>query len=112
VVVRVASHELFGRNGRDLTLTVPVTFAEAALGATVRIPTLGEPVALKVPPGTRSGRTFRVRGRGITTSEGQGDLLATVEVVVPDSLSDEQRAAVEALAAASSDSPRRHLGVE
>ncbi|MGH9153093.1 MAG: molecular chaperone DnaJ [Acidimicrobiales bacterium] len=112
VVVRVASHELFGRNGRDLTLTVPVTFAEAALGATVRIPTLGEPVALKVPPGTRSGRTFRVRGRGMTTGEGQGDLLATVEVVVPERLSDEQRAAVEALAAASSDSPRRHLGVE
>ncbi|HVM06499.1 MAG TPA: molecular chaperone DnaJ [Acidimicrobiales bacterium] len=112
VVVRVASHELFGRKGKDLTLTVPVTFAEAALGATVKIPTLGEPVTLKVPPGTRSGRTFRVRGRGIDTGDGHGDLLATVEVVVPERLSEEQRSAVEALAAASSESPRRHLGVE
>ena len=112
VVVRVASHELFGRKGKDLTLTVPVTFAEAALGATVKIPTLSEPVALKIPAGTRSGRTFRVRGRGIKTGEGQGDLLATVEVVVPSTLSEEQRAAVEALAAVTSESPRRHLGVE
>ena len=112
VVVRVASHELFGRKGKDLTLTVPVTFAEAALGATVKIPTLGEPVTLKVPPGTRSGRTFRVRGRGIDTGDAQGDLLATVEVVVPEKLSEEQRAAVEALAAVTSESPRRHLGVE
>ena len=112
VVVRVASHELFGRKGADLTLTVPVTFAEAALGATVKIPTLAEPVMLKIPAGTRSGRTFRVRGRGINTGDGHGDLLATVEVVVPETLSDEQRVALQALAAASSDSPRRHLGVE
>ena len=112
VVVRVGGHELFGRKGKDLTLTVPVTFAEAALGATVKIPTLSEPVTLRIPPGTRSGRTFRVRGRGIRTGDGEGDLLATVEVVVPETLSEEQRAAVEALAAASADSPRRHLGVE
>ena len=108
VVVRVGSHELFGRKGKDLTLTVPVTFAEAALGATVKIPTLDEAVTLRIPAGTRSGRTFRVRGRGVKG----GDLLATVEVVVPDTLSDAQRAAVEALAAASPESPRRHLGVE
>ena len=112
VVVRVGSHELFGRKGRDLTLTVPVTFAEAALGATVKIPTLDEPVALRVPAGTRSGRTFRVKGRGISAGGAAGDLLATVEVVVPEQLSDAQRQAVEALAAATPDSPRRHLGVD
>ena len=112
VVVRVGSHELFGRKGKDITLTVPVTFAEAALGATVKIPTLEGPVSLRIPPGTRSGRTFRVKGRGSRTPGTPGDLLVTVEVVVPEELSDAQREAVEALAAASPDSPRRHLGVE
>ena len=112
VVVRVGSHELFGRKGKDITLTVPVTFSEAALGATVKIPTLEGPVSLRIPPGTRSGRTFRVKGRGSRTPGTPGDLLATVEVVVPEELSDAQREAVEALAAASPESPRRHLGVE
>ncbi|MGI8683917.1 MAG: molecular chaperone DnaJ [Acidimicrobiales bacterium] len=112
VVVRVGSHELFGRKGRDITITVPVTFAEAALGTTVKIPTLDEPVTLRIPAGTRSGRTFRVKGRGTRTEGGAGDLLATVEVAVPETLTDAQRAAVEALAAASTESPRRHLGVE
>jgi molecular chaperone DnaJ len=110
--VRVGSHELFGRKGKDITLTVPVTFSEAALGATVKIPTLEGPVSLRIPPGTRSGRTFRVKGRGSRTPGTPGDLLATVEVVVPEELSDAQREAVEALAAASPESPRRHLGVE
>ncbi len=112
VVVRVGEHELFGRNGKDLTLRLPVTFAEAALGATVKVPTLGAPVSLRVPPGTRSGRTFRVRGHGVPASSGAGDLLVTVEVAVPEQLSEAQREAVEALAAATTESPRRHLGVE
>ena len=111
VVVRVAPHELFGRKGRDLTLIVPITFPEAALGATVTVPTLGRPVTLRIPPGTRSGRTFRVRGHGAKDGSGHGDLLVTVEVTVPEKLSDEQREAVEALASASTESPRRHLGV-
>ncbi|MGH9178020.1 MAG: molecular chaperone DnaJ [Acidimicrobiales bacterium] len=112
VTVRVGSHELFGRKGKDITLTVPVTFAEAALGATVKVPTLEGPVSLRIPAGTRSGRTFRVKGRGSKTARSPGDLLVTVEVVVPENLSDAQRQAVEALAAASTESPRRHLGVE
>ncbi len=112
VVVRVGGHELFGRKGKDLTLRLPVTFAEAALGATVKVPTLGAPVSLRIPPGTRSGRTFRVRGHGVPAPTGAGDLLVTVEVAVPEQLSEAQRQAVEALAAASTDSPRRHLGVE
>jgi molecular chaperone DnaJ len=111
VVVRVAPHELFGRRGNDLTLTVPVSFHEAALGAVVTVPTLDAPVTLRIPAGTRSGRTFRVRGRGVPASTGTGDLLVTVEVAVPEQLSDAQREAVEAFAAASTESPRRHLGV-
>ena len=111
VVVRVTPHPLFGRKGRDLTLTVPVTFAEAALGADISVPTLDGSVVLKVPPGTRSGRTFRVRGRGIPTGKGAGDLLVTVEVAVPTRLSPAEREAIEALAAANGDSPRAHLGV-
>ena len=56
---------MFGRRGRNLTLTVPVAFAEAALGTTLTVPTLDEPVTLRVPAGTPSGRTFRVKGRGV-----------------------------------------------
>jgi molecular chaperone DnaJ len=112
VVVRVAAHPLFGRSGRDLTLTVPVTFAEAALGADVRVPTLEDgPVTVRIPAGTRSGRTLRVRNRGIRTDAGAGDLLVTVDVVVPSTLSPAEREAIEALAAVSSAAPRDHLGV-
>jgi len=100
VVVRVASHERFGRQGRHLTVTVPVSYPEAVLGAEIEVPTLDRPVTLRVPPGTRSGRRFRVRGRGVPTARGTGDLLVTVEVSVPTSLSDAQREAVEALRAA------------
>ncbi|HET7721294.1 MAG TPA: DnaJ C-terminal domain-containing protein, partial [Acidimicrobiales bacterium] len=111
VNVRVAEHPLFGRRGDDLTLTVPITFPEAALGAEVSVPTLeGPPVTIKVPAGTRSGRTFRVKGKGLATARRTGDLLVTVEVAVPAKLSKEERRAVEALAAASTQSPRSHLG--
>jgi len=101
----------FGREGRNLPLTVPVSFTEAALGAQVRIPTLAEPVTVKVPAGTASGTTVRVRGRGIETSRGTGDLLVTFEIVVPKQLDDAQRAAVEALAEAIPDDPRADLVV-
>ena len=109
VVVHVEPHRVFGRRGLDLTLSVPVTFPEAVLGATITVPSLNGPVKLRVPPGTRSGRTFRVRGRGLHQGATHGDLLVTVEVAVPTTLSDAERAAVEALAAASDYSPRAHL---
>jgi molecular chaperone DnaJ len=112
VLVHVTPDALFGRDGRNLTLNVPVTFPEAALGTKLRVPTLdGEAVTLKVPAGTSSGRTFRVKGRGVATTKGSGDLLVTVEVAVPTRLSKEQKAAVEALASATDESPRAHLGV-
>ena len=113
VQVRVDPHPLFGRDGRHLTLTVPVTFAEAVLGADVAVPTLDAPVTVRIPPGTASGTTLRVRGRGVPAAAGQeaGDLLVTVHVDVPRSLSDAERTAVQQLAAAMSRSPRAHLGV-
>jgi molecular chaperone DnaJ len=113
VVVRVGQHALFGRRGRNLTITVPITYPEATLGTTVTVPTLTDSVTLRVPPGTASGQTFRVKGRGVAAGKksATGDLLVTVDVAVPKSLTDEQRAAVEALAAASDDSPRDYLGV-
>ena len=85
VTVKVAPHRLFGRRGDNLTLTVPVSFDEAALGADIKVPTLGgAPVTVKIPPGTPNGRTFRVRGKGAARKDGHhGDLLVTVEVHVP-----------------------------
>ncbi|MBW3576040.1 MAG: DnaJ domain-containing protein [Actinobacteria bacterium] len=113
VTVRVAPHALFGRSGRDLTLTLPVTYPEAALGAEVKVPTLdGEPVTVRIPPGTPTGRTLRVRGRGVPRPGGhRGDLLVTIEVAVPQRLTSQQRAAVEAMAQAMDGSPRTHLEV-
>jgi molecular chaperone DnaJ len=92
VVIKVRPHEFFGRSGDDLTLTVPVTFAEAALGADLRVPTLDSVVTVRVPPGTPSGRTFRVRGKGVARRESRiGDLLVTVDVYVPPDLTDAAR---------------------
>ncbi len=109
----MGNHPVFGRRGRNLTLTVPVTFPEAALGSTVTVPTLDEPVTLRVPPGTSSGKTFRVKGRGVPGHgrTSTGDLLVTVDVTVPKELTDEQRAAVEEFARVSNDEPRAHLEV-
>ncbi len=113
VTVRAGTHPLFDRKGANLLLTVPITFTEAALGATISVPTLGgDPVKLKIPPGTPHGKTFRVRGRGVETPKRTGDLLVTVEIVVPTDMSDEQRAKLEELAAlAPLPDVRAHLGV-
>jgi molecular chaperone DnaJ len=111
VTVHVSPHTLFGRRGRDLTLTVPIAFTEAVLGADITVPTLEGPVVLRVPAGTKSGRTFRVKGKGVVGAKSVGDLLVTVEVAVPTKLSAAERDAVEALAEASKESPRSHLGV-
>jgi molecular chaperone DnaJ len=110
VVVHVEPHAVFGRSGKDLTVRVPVTFAEAALGANVRVPTLDGPLTVKVPAGTPSGKVMRVRGKGIANGSGQtGDLLVTVDVQVPAQLDDQQREAVDALARVLDDDPRAAL---
>ena len=97
VRVHVAGHPVFGRNGHNLTVTVPVTFAEAALGAEIKVPShRSMPVNLRVPPGTPNGRTFRVRGKGVRRPDGTlGDLLVKVDVQVPTELTDSARAALE-----------------
>jgi molecular chaperone DnaJ len=93
-------------------LRLPVTYSEATLGASVKVPTLDGPVTMRVPPGLTPGKTLRVRGKGMPKAGGGvGDLMVTVDVVVPQTLSDEQRQAVEALAATESANPRAHLGV-
>lgn len=110
VIVKVGAHKLFARSGKNLTIDVPITFAEATLGANVKVPTLDGPVVtLKIPAATPTGKTFRVKGKGVQSATKPGDLLVTVVVDVPSSLSDEQRTAVEALAAATETSPREHL---
>ncbi|MGZ8758472.1 MAG: DnaJ C-terminal domain-containing protein, partial [Aeromicrobium sp.] len=102
LLVHVKHHKIFGRKGDNLTVTVPVTFDEAALGAEIQVPTLGGgPVRIRIPAGTPNGRTFRARGKGAPTKANAfGDLMVTVEVSVPDKLSDEARAAIEAYRAA------------
>ncbi|MGC5172006.1 DnaJ C-terminal domain-containing protein [Micromonospora sp. DT81.3] len=96
VQVSVRKHPVFERDGLNLRVTVPVTFTEAALGATIEVPTLGgEPVKLRVAPGTPSGRVLRVKGRGVQTPKGTGDLLAVVQVAVPTHLDDAAREALE-----------------
>jgi molecular chaperone DnaJ len=113
VVVHVSPHAIFARSGKwDLTVKVPITFAEAALGAQVKVPTLDAPVTVKVAPGTQSGKTVRVRGRGIPRTSGDpGALLVTFDVVVPTDLDDDARKLVEGLGAALPANPREHLGV-
>jgi molecular chaperone DnaJ len=110
VRVHVEPHPLFGRRGDNLTLSVPITFTEAALGANITVPTLDEPVTLKVSAGTSSGRTFRVKGRGAPKAGGKrGDLLVTVEVTVPRKLTRTQRKILEEYAATENGSVRDHL---
>jgi len=99
VQVKVRPDDLFGRSGDDLTLTVPITMAEAVLGTDLRVPTMDTPVTLRVPPGTPSGRKLRARGKGVVRRNGEaGDLIVTVEVQVPAQISDEARDALEQFA--------------
>lgn len=110
VRVSVRPHRFFGRRGRNLILTLPITFVEAALGAEVEVPTLNESrVKLKIPPGTPSGKTFRIRGRGGLGDDDARDLLVTVEVAVPSKLSKESKDLLTRFAELERESPRGHL---
>ena len=84
ITVTVAPHPLFTREGNDLRLELPVTLYEAVLGAKVRVPTLDGAVELAIPANTSSGRTFRLKGKGFPSSDGTGDLMATVRIVLPE----------------------------
>ena len=100
VNVHVEPHELYGQRGDNLTLHLPVTFGEAALGTKIAVPTLDGPVTLKIPAGTESGKTFRVKGKGAPKNGGgRGDVLVTVDVAVPRKLTKTQRKLLEDYAA-------------
>jgi len=112
VTVHVTDHPLFGRKGNNVTLTAPITFTEAALGSQITVPTpRGSSVTLKIPAGTSNGRVFRVRGKGIRGKDGKnGDLLVTVDVAVPQNMTDEQRDALQKYAdLVAGDDPRKDL---
>lgn len=111
VVTRVAPSSLYERRGADLVVEVPVTYPEAALGATVEVPTPDGAISLKVPPGTESGKLLRVRGRGAPKlkGSGRGDLLARVRVTVPKKLSKAEKEALEQLKSVSRENPRERL---
>jgi molecular chaperone DnaJ len=111
LTVTVRKHPVFDRDGLNLRVKIPVTFSEAALGATIEVPTLGgEPVKLRVPPGTPSGRVLRVKGRGVSTTKNVGDLLAEVHVTVPLHLSHDAEEALLAFAATlPNENPRHEL---
>jgi molecular chaperone DnaJ len=113
VITRVAPSPLFERRGSDLIIEVPVTYAEAALGAEVEVPTPDGKISLKIPPGTQDGRMLRVRDKGAPKlkGSGRGDLLARVRVVVPTKLSKAEREAVENLQKVSRENPRERLEV-
>ncbi|CCQ44193.1 dnaJ domain protein [Pseudarthrobacter siccitolerans] len=108
VTVSVQPHAFYTRDGDNLRIHVPVTFPEAALGADIEVPTIeGEKVRVRVPAGTPSGRTLRVKGKGVKTSKGTGDLLVTIDVAVPKNLNKDAEAAVKAFAEATSDADVR-----
>ncbi|MGA7206499.1 MAG: DnaJ C-terminal domain-containing protein [Specibacter sp.] len=108
VTVNVKPHDFFVRDGNNIRIHVPVTFPEAALGADISVPTLtGDTVKVRVPAGTPSGRTLRVKGAGVKTTKGDGDLLVTIDVAVPQKLSKEAEEAVKAFAAATADGDPR-----
>lgn len=110
VECRVMPHKFFERDGNNLTVKVPITFAEAALGADILVPTLDDaPVTLRLKPGTQSGSRHRVKNKGIETNKSHGDLIVTVEVQVPKTLTDEEKVIVEQLAKATKSLPRIDL---
>jgi molecular chaperone DnaJ len=112
VVTRVEPSKLYERRGDDLVVEVPVTFSEAALGATVEVPTPEGPVSLKIPAGSQDGKLLRIRGRGAPRLKGggRGDVLARLRVTVPTKLSKQERQLLEELQKVSQESPRERLG--
>jgi len=107
VLCRVTPHEVFGRDSLQLTLRLPITFAEAALGADIDVPTLdGSLVKLRLKAGTQSGSRHRIKGKGIDNTKSIGDLIVTVDVVVPTKLNDQQQQAVNDFATATTESVR------
>lgn len=113
VEVRVGEHPLFGRSGKkNLTINVPITYTEAALGAVISVPTLNGTTKIKVPAGTQSGTTMKITGKGVESAKSTGDLLVTIDIAIPTEVSDDEKEALESLQESESAwNPRKHLGV-
>ena len=111
MATRVAASKLFERRGADLVVEVPVSYPEAALGATVEVPTSDGSISLKIPAGSESGKLLRVRGQGAPKlkGSGRGDLLARVRVTVPKKLNKAEKEALEQLKSVSRENPRERL---
>jgi DnaJ-class molecular chaperone len=110
LTVLVAPHPCFRRRGHDLEVDVPVTLAEAQLGAKVDVPTPGGTISLKIPPGTSSGRRLRIKGQGVKmASGGHGDLFALIQIVIPPQVDDEAAEQIRALEKRYPQFPRRNL---
>lgn len=111
IIIHVTKHPVFARDGHNLSMTLPVTFSEAALGADIAVPTLnGEDVTVRLAPGTQNGKILRVKGRGVTKDFQTGDLLVKVEVHVPQRLDSKAKSALEEFAEATkNESPRKDL---
>jgi molecular chaperone DnaJ len=111
IIIHVTLHPVFTRDGHNLSMILPVTFTEAALGADISVPTLnGEDVTVRLAPGTQNGKILRVKGRGVTKDFQTGDLLVKVEVHVPQRLDSKAKSALEEFAEATkNESPRKNL---
>jgi molecular chaperone DnaJ len=111
VIVHVTPHPVFSRKDENIHLTLPITFAEATLGADISVPTLdGDEVTVRIAPGTPSGRTLRIKGRGIKKGSTSGDLLVTIDVRIPQRVDGQAKKAIEDFAKATSDfNPRAEL---
>jgi molecular chaperone DnaJ len=109
--VHVTPHPIFSRKDENIHLTLPITFAEAALGADISVPTLeGDDVTVRIAAGTPSGRTLRVKGRGVKKGSTSGDLMITLDVIIPQRLDGAAKKAVEEFAKATNDfDPRKEL---
>jgi len=111
VVTKVDKHAYLGRRDSDITLDLPVTFSEAALGTQVEVPTIDGKVKLKIPAGTQSGRTFRMKGKGAPRlkGKGHGDMLVTVRIAVPKKMDENEREVIEKLGELEPKDLRAHL---
>jgi molecular chaperone DnaJ len=113
--VTVSAHEIFGRDGDNLTVNVPIKFDEAVNGADIKVPVLdGTPVTIRIPAGTKSGAKFRARGKGVPKAQGNdGDLIVTVDIAVPAKLSDKAKKALSEFSDATQDfDPRAEMSAK
>jgi len=112
LLVTVAGHPIFERRGDDIHVALPITAPEAALGASVEVPTLGGKVSMKIPPATSSGRTFRLPGYGMPRLKGggKGDQFVATKIVMPATLTDAEQDLYRQLSALRSDNPRAYMG--